>query len=64
MTNVVHSNQQITLNLKQQLIAVEQLIESITSINAGAKDNASSMTQIGEGIQQLNGVALELKKIV
>jgi len=52
------------LNLKQQLIAVEQLIESITSINAGAKDNASSMTQIGEGIQQLNGVALELKKIV
>ncbi|MDJ1180638.1 CHASE3 domain-containing protein [Roseofilum sp. BLCC_M91] len=63
VTDVVHSNQQITLNLKQQLIGVEQLIESITSINAGANNNASALAQIGESIQQLNNVALELKRI-
>lgn len=64
VTDVVHSNQQITLNLKQQLIGVEQLIESITQINAGANHNASALAQINESIQQLNHVALELKKIV
>lgn len=63
VTDVVHSNQQITLNLKQQLIGVEQLIESITSINAGSNNNASALAQIGESIQQLNNVALELKRI-
>jgi len=63
VTDVVHSNQQITLNLKQQLIGVEQLIESITRINAGANSNASALTQISDSIQQLNNVALELKRI-
>lgn len=63
VTDVVHSNQQITLNLKQQLIGVEQLIESITQINAGANHNASALTQINQSIQQLNYVALQLKKI-
>jgi methyl-accepting chemotaxis protein len=63
VTDVVHSNQQITLNLKQQLIGVEQLIESITQINAGANHNASALTQINQSIQQLNHVALQLKKI-
>ena len=64
INDVVVSNQQISLTAKQQAIAIEQVVEAMNSINQGAVQTASGITQTKIGIQKLNEVAQNLKAAV
>lgn len=64
VNNVVLSNEQISLNIKQQLMALEQVVESMNSINLGAKESVNSISQTRSSTQELNSVAQKLKAIV
>ncbi|MDC0834578.1 methyl-accepting chemotaxis protein [Geitlerinema sp. CS-897] len=61
---VVLNNQQISLTLKQQVSAVQQVIEAMNSLNTAAQENASGIAQVKEGTQRLNDAALSLKEMV
>ncbi len=64
INQVVMSNQQITLTLKQQVNAVEQVIEAMTVLNVAAQETATGITQVKEGTQRLNQAAVSLKDLV
>ncbi|MGC9504771.1 HAMP domain-containing methyl-accepting chemotaxis protein [Baaleninema sp.] len=61
---VVLNNQQISLTLKQQVNAVQQVIEAMNSLNTAAQENASGIAQVKVGTQRLNDAALSLKEMV
>lgn len=58
------STQQISLNVQQQHIAVEQVVEAMNTLNQGARENAAGIHQIKEGIETLNDAAQKLKRMV
>lgn len=60
---VVVSNQQISLNLKQQLDGIQQVVQAMEVINQGAKETAAGLTQTKVGTEQLNHAALILKEM-
>lgn len=64
VNDVVLNNQQISLNIKQQAIAIQQVVEAMNVINQGAKETASSISQTKLGTQKLKDTADELKRIV
>lgn len=64
INDVVLNNQQISLNIKQQAIAIQQVVEAMNAINQGAKETATSITQTRIGTQKLNEASLSLKSIV
>lgn len=64
VNDVVLNNQQISLNIKQQAIAIQQVVEAMNIINQGAKETASSISQTKLGTQKLKDTADELKRIV
>lgn len=64
VNNVVLNNQQISLNIKQQAIAIQQVIEAMNALNQGAKETASGITQTKIGTQNLNEAAIQLKTLV
>lgn len=64
INNVVLSSQQISLNAKQQAIAIEQVVEAMNSLNQAAVQTACGITQTKVGTQKLNEAALDLKAIV
>lgn len=64
VNHVVLNNQQISLNLKQQLDGVQQVVEAMEVINQGARQTASGISQTKVGTQQLNEAAQELKQVV
>ena len=64
LNKVVLSNQQISLNLKQQVDGIQQVVQVMEAINKGAKETATGITQTKVGTQQLNEVALSLKQKV
>ncbi len=61
---MVVNNQQISLNLKQQLDAIQQVVQAMDNINRGAKETATGINQTKLGTEQLSAVALTLKEIV
>ncbi|MBE9125617.1 MULTISPECIES: methyl-accepting chemotaxis protein [unclassified Coleofasciculus] len=61
---VVLNNQQISLNLKQQVDAIQQVVQAMDTINKGAKETANGINQTKVGTQQLNESALDLKQMV
>lgn len=61
---VVLNNQQISLNLKQQLDGIQQVVQAMNSINRGAKETAIGINQTKLSTQELNEIALKLKQIV
>jgi methyl-accepting chemotaxis protein len=63
INNVVVSNQQISLNLKQQLDGIQQVVQAMEVINQGAKETAAGLTQTKVGTEQLNHAALVLKEM-
>jgi methyl-accepting chemotaxis protein len=63
ISKVVLNNQQISLNLKQQVDAMQQIVEAMDTINKGAKATASGISQTKIGTGQLNEAALVLKRI-
>jgi len=64
INNVVLSSQQISLNAKQQVIAIEQVVDAMNSLNQAAAQTASGISQTKVGTQKLNEAALELKAVV
>jgi methyl-accepting chemotaxis protein len=63
VSRVVINNQQISLNLKQQLDGIQQVVQAIEVINQGAQETAIGISQTRAGAQQLNEIALELKRL-
>ncbi|MCC3407844.1 MAG: methyl-accepting chemotaxis protein [Microcoleus sp. PH2017_10_PVI_O_A] len=61
---VFASNQQISLNIKQQAIAIGQVGDEMNSLNRTASQTISGITQVKVGTQKLNEAALNLKSIV
>lgn len=61
---MVSSSQQISLTAKQQAIAIQQVVDSMNSINQGAIENASGISQTKIGTQKLNEAALNLQAVV
>ncbi len=64
VNKVVLNNQQISLNLKQQLDGIQQVVQAMDSINRGAKETAIGINQTKLSTQQLNEIALMLKDMV
>ncbi|WP_315790209.1 methyl-accepting chemotaxis protein [Fischerella sp. JS2] len=61
---MVVNNQQISLNLKQQLDAIQQVVQAMDIINKGAQETAAGINQTKLGTEQLSDVALTLKRMV
>jgi methyl-accepting chemotaxis protein len=64
VNHMVFNNQQISLNLKQQLNAIQQVVEAMNNINKGAKQSAIGISQTRSGTEQLNKTARELKRMM
>ncbi|MBI5375277.1 MAG: CHASE3 domain-containing protein [Candidatus Schekmanbacteria bacterium] len=55
---------QITLNITQQAAAIRQVVESMNSLNAGAKETAAGLTQTKIGLERINESSSELLRLV
>jgi methyl-accepting chemotaxis protein len=64
INSTFESVQQITLNMKQQAAAIKQVVEAMGSINVGAKETASGISQTKIGVQTLVEAAQKLKAVV
>ncbi|MGK7901804.1 MAG: methyl-accepting chemotaxis protein [Hormoscilla sp.] len=64
INNVVISSQQISLNAKQQAIAISQVMEAMNSLNEAAQETASGISQVKKGTQQLKASASEMKSVI
>jgi methyl-accepting chemotaxis protein len=64
VNHMAFNNQQISLNLKQQLDAIQQVVEAMNNINKGAKETATGISQTRYGTEQLNKAARILKQMV
>ncbi|MDJ1181794.1 methyl-accepting chemotaxis protein [Roseofilum casamattae] len=64
INDVVLNNQQISLNIKQQAIAIQQVVEAMNSINQGARETANTISQTRMGTEKLNEAAINLKRII
>ena len=64
INDVVLNNQQISLNIKQQAIAIQQVVEAMNSINQGARETANTISQTRMGTEKLNEAAINLKQII
>ncbi|MGB8690771.1 MAG: methyl-accepting chemotaxis protein [Microcoleus sp.] len=64
INNVVLNSQQISLNAKQQTIAIEQVVQAMNSLNQAAAQTACGISQTKVGTQKLNEAALDLKAIL
>lgn len=64
VNDVVINNQQISLNVKQQAIAIQQVVAAMNALNQGAKETAGGIGQTKIGTQKLNEAALSLKAVV
>ncbi|QQE64861.1 chemotaxis protein [Leptolyngbya sp. BL0902] len=64
VNNVVLNSQQISLNVKQQAVAIQQVVSAMNSLNTGAQENANGVSQIKIGTHQLNESALLLKNAI
>jgi methyl-accepting chemotaxis protein len=62
--HMAFNNQQISLNLKQQLDAIQQVVEAMNNINKGAKEAAIGIGQSRSGTEQLNKAARTLRQMV
>ena len=56
--------QQISLNVRQQSVAIRQVVEAMKSINSGSRESVSGMSQVKEGIRALNDAAQTLRAMV
>ncbi|MCL1467160.1 methyl-accepting chemotaxis protein [Argonema galeatum] len=62
--DIVVGSQQISLTAQQQAIATQQVVDAMNSLNQGAVQTATGITQTKIGIQKLNEAAQNLKAIV
>jgi methyl-accepting chemotaxis protein len=64
VNNVVLNNQQISLNVKQQAIAIGQVLDAMNALSQGVGETANGLSQAKIGMQKLNEIALNLNSIV
>lgn len=64
INHIVVSSQQISLNAKQQAIAIEQVVSAMNALNQAAAQTASGISQTKVGTQKLNEAALDLKTVI
>lgn len=64
VNHVFLNSQQISLSAKQQAIAVQQVVDAMSSLNMAARETASGISQTKVSTQQLNEVAQNLQAIV
>lgn len=64
VNNIVLNSQQISLNINQQAIAIQQIVAVMSDLNLAARETASGISQIQAGTQQLNQSAQELKATI
>ena len=57
------NSQQISLSAKQQAIAVQQVLDAMSSVNLGAKETANGIAQVKDSTEQMNAAAAQLKKM-
>ncbi|MEO0455908.1 MAG: methyl-accepting chemotaxis protein [Cyanobacteria bacterium P01_A01_bin.114] len=61
---VVLNNQQVALTQKQQLNAIQQVVTAMASIDRGAKESATGLSQTRNGTEQLNQTASSLRNMI
>jgi methyl-accepting chemotaxis protein len=64
MNLVVLNNQQVSLNLKQQVDAIQEVVKAMDTINRGAGETAAGLIQTKKGTVGLNEVASTLRNLV
>ena len=64
MNHVFENTQQISLNVKQQAIAISEVLEAMNVLNTGARESATGVAQTKDGIHQLERSAQMLKMLV
>jgi len=64
ISDVASRVQQISLNTRQQEIAVRQVVEAMNTLNIGAQDNACGISQTRISTHQLNEATIQLTNIV
>jgi methyl-accepting chemotaxis protein len=62
--NIANSSQQISANAKQQVNAIQQVVEAMASLNHEAIRGASSISQTRASAEQLNDAVLQLQGVV
>ncbi len=62
--NAFESVQQISLNLRQQLEAVNQVVVAMSSLRSGACDSAAGLTQTRQATEVLGEATSALKRLV
>lgn len=62
--NISLSVQQISLNAKQQALAIQQVVDTMSNINYTASQTAMSISQVKGGSEKLNHMIQSLQKIV
>jgi methyl-accepting chemotaxis protein len=62
--NAFQNIQQIMLNVKQQSSAIQQVVDAMTSLNAGARETAAGTAQTKSAAGHLNQSAQKLKSII
>ncbi|NJL40637.1 MAG: chemotaxis protein [Leptolyngbyaceae cyanobacterium SM1_4_3] len=61
---VALNTQQISLNLKQQLDGVHQVLQAMESVDCGTKETASGISQTKISTQQLSEIAQSLERLI
>jgi methyl-accepting chemotaxis protein len=64
VNNVVMNNQQISLNIKQQATAFQQVLDAMNIINQGARETSTGISQTRIGTQKLNEATTGLQNLV
>jgi methyl-accepting chemotaxis protein len=62
--NISLSVQQISLNAKQQALAIQQVVDTMSNINYTASQTATSISQVKRGSEKLNHMIQSLQKMV
>ncbi|NER83057.1 MAG: hypothetical protein F6K42_26580, partial [Leptolyngbya sp. SIO1D8] len=64
VSQVVLNNQQMSQNFKQQVSAIQEVVEAMECIDRGARETATGLSQTKAGTAHLNEVSITLKNMV
>lgn len=64
VNKVVLNNQQMSLTLKQQVDAIQEVVKAMDTINKGSRETAAGLVQTRKGTAGLNEAASTLKNMI
>ncbi|HEY9850087.1 MAG TPA: methyl-accepting chemotaxis protein [Leptolyngbyaceae cyanobacterium] len=64
INEVFLNSQEISLNIKEQAVAIQQVFEAMNILNLAAKETAIGIAQVKDSTQKFNEIALILKTVV